>query len=307
MDDSLPQPQIILMDVQMPIMDGYRATYTIRNKAPFAQSPRLRTTPIVAMTASAIQGDREKCQRAGMDDYLAKPVKGKVLEKMLVKWALESKRNTFEAAIGVSDDVADMSRSSVSDTLSEVDPATPPLDTDADASPGPGPLAYPIHPSDSLSRSNSDNARYATIFAKSAETEDASAMRRAAAEEKAIALRDDKLLSVAQGSAGVGVAGTKGERERADDPDHSPIVAGPTHALTHENMDKFEHAQEESAAPRPALAEASSRAETSSSLHVAGADSASQILARRSVAGSRDALARQDSAQTVTRKSTGGQ
>lgn len=44
------------------------------------------------MTASAIQGDKEKCQRAGMDDYLAKPVRGKVLENMLVKWAVEGKQ-----------------------------------------------------------------------------------------------------------------------------------------------------------------------------------------------------------------------
>ena len=67
--DSHPQPDIILMDVQMPIMDGYRATRTIRNTAPYARSKEL---PIIAMTASAIQGDKDKCKRAGMDDYLAK-------------------------------------------------------------------------------------------------------------------------------------------------------------------------------------------------------------------------------------------
>lgn len=74
------------MDVQMPVIDGYRATHVIRHHSPYRLV--MRDIPIVAMTASAIQGDREKCQRAGMDDYLAKPVKGKTLEKMIVKWAL---------------------------------------------------------------------------------------------------------------------------------------------------------------------------------------------------------------------------
>ncbi|APA09557.1 hypothetical protein sscle_05g043270 [Sclerotinia sclerotiorum 1980 UF-70] len=81
-----PKPDIILMDVQMPIIDGYRATHILRHHSPYSYSTR--NIPIVAMTASVIQGDREKCQKAGMDDYLAKPVKGKTLEKMLVRWAI---------------------------------------------------------------------------------------------------------------------------------------------------------------------------------------------------------------------------
>ena len=77
----------------MPVLDGYRTTHLIRHHNPYCAIPSIRTLPIVAMTASAIQGDREKCTSAGMDDYLAKPVKGKLLEDMLVKWAIESKKN----------------------------------------------------------------------------------------------------------------------------------------------------------------------------------------------------------------------
>lgn len=64
--EQQPRPDIILMDVQMPVLDGYRTTYTIRNSKLFVKDPVVRNTPIVAMTASAIQGDREKCEMAGM-------------------------------------------------------------------------------------------------------------------------------------------------------------------------------------------------------------------------------------------------
>jgi len=71
-------------------MDGYHATRTIRAHEQFKISAWIRNAHIVAMTASAIQGDRQRCQRTGID-YLAKPAKGELLEKMLVKCAIEGK------------------------------------------------------------------------------------------------------------------------------------------------------------------------------------------------------------------------
>ncbi|KAK3984145.1 putative signal transduction histidine-protein kinase [Cladorrhinum sp. PSN332] len=79
------KPDIILMDVQMPVIDGYKCTHVLRHHVPY--KAYVGDVPIVAMTASAIQGDREKCKRAGMDDYLSKPVKSGLLERMLVRWS----------------------------------------------------------------------------------------------------------------------------------------------------------------------------------------------------------------------------
>ncbi|KAK7429184.1 hypothetical protein QQZ08_004194 [Neonectria magnoliae] len=86
-----PKPDVILMDVQMPIIDGYKCTHLLRHHLPFKSM--LQDVPIVAMTASAIQGDREKCTRAGMDDYLPKPVTGAILEKMLIRWCHTRRRD----------------------------------------------------------------------------------------------------------------------------------------------------------------------------------------------------------------------
>jgi CheY-like chemotaxis protein len=70
---------LVLMDVQMPVLDGYNATREIR-KHP---DPKVKDILVIAMTASAIRGDREKCLEAGMNNYLAKPVRADTLKQML--------------------------------------------------------------------------------------------------------------------------------------------------------------------------------------------------------------------------------
>jgi CheY-like chemotaxis protein/HPt (histidine-containing phosphotransfer) domain-containing protein len=73
----------VLMDCQMPIMDGYTATRYIRKLQGEGVLPKI---PIVAMTANAMVGDREKCIASGMDDYMSKPLNRGLLEQMLQKW-----------------------------------------------------------------------------------------------------------------------------------------------------------------------------------------------------------------------------
>lgn len=79
---------LLFMDIQMPVMDGFEATAVIRNM----MALQGKRTPIIAMTAFALKGDKERCLAAGMDDYLAKPIDLESIREMVDKW-IEKERN----------------------------------------------------------------------------------------------------------------------------------------------------------------------------------------------------------------------
>ena len=82
---------VVLMDVQMPVMDGYEATREIRKWEEQSRTPHSAFhIPIIAMTAHALAGDREKSLEAGMDDHVSKPIDPEVLFRTLWKWVKKS-------------------------------------------------------------------------------------------------------------------------------------------------------------------------------------------------------------------------
>jgi PAS domain S-box-containing protein len=91
-----PSYAAVLMDCQSPVMDGFEATSAIRK----TQAGGPNRLPIIAMTANAIQGDRERCLAAGMDDYLSKPIQPEQLRRVLEQWvgpATKPATSSFDA------------------------------------------------------------------------------------------------------------------------------------------------------------------------------------------------------------------
>ena len=166
------------------------------------------------MTASAIQGDREKCEAAGMDDYLAKPVKKSNIERMLIKWAIEGNKKRAELA---------KSPATLSRTLKRPDAPRTTSSFMSEASNQQSPQEHLTSELDRL------EFTHRAAVERSSGTANDRAMQHQRAEEKAITLRNDVLLE--SGDSPHTLLG----RNLSDGPSNHEFEA----PLTTENMQKF--------------------------------------------------------------------
>jgi len=112
----------VLLDCQMPVMDGYTATRIRRQK----ESAGARRLPIIAMTANAMAGDRDKCLKAGMDDYMSKPLNRALLEQTLRRWLPAGAKSQLGVVSAPAAAPAPMTVAAPARTVPALAPAPPP-------------------------------------------------------------------------------------------------------------------------------------------------------------------------------------
>jgi CheY-like chemotaxis protein/HPt (histidine-containing phosphotransfer) domain-containing protein len=95
---------VVLMDMLMPVMDGLEATVKIRERE--RQQGALRPTPIIAMTANAMESDRDRCLAVGMNDYISKPINAPELQALLQQYADQPVSGKVETSVAVQSNAA---------------------------------------------------------------------------------------------------------------------------------------------------------------------------------------------------------